>query len=121
LWRLFLSGALKEAIKLDYSIGKKISQVFSVIEKDKLQHMKNYSYVYLYVLGVAPSKQGQGHGSTLVKKMIESLSPDIPIYLETETERNVVFYERLGFEVLKKVNVPLLDFPLWEMVNWKRE
>jgi len=38
--------------------------------------------------------------------------------LETETEDNVRFYEKYGFETVKKTNLLVVDLPMWEM---KRE
>jgi len=114
-WRFIRSGSILVAMKLGKDIGMQISKVFKQITKDRQNLMKG-DYVYLYVLGVSPEKQGNGLGTNLVRKMQNNLAPNIPIYLETESERNVSFYERLGFEVVNKFQVPMLDLPMWEMV-----
>ena len=41
----------------------------------------------------------------------------VPCYLETETERNVAFYRRRGFEVVKTEVFEELDLPMWLMVR----
>lgn len=115
-FRLIRSGAFTSALKLGSKIGKLIRDVFEKIVEDRQSHMKG-SYFYLYVLGVAPEHQGKGLGSKLVNLMLEKLPPDLPVYLETETERNVRLYERLGFKVLKEITVPTLELPMWEMVH----
>jgi ribosomal protein S18 acetylase RimI-like enzyme len=115
LIRLILSGALKEGMKLGSNLGKKISDVFSIIEKDRRMNIQG-TFVYLYVLGVATSHQGKGLGSQLVRTMMQNLPPPIPIYLETESEANVRFYQRLGFDVIKEIQVPILNLPMWEMI-----
>lgn len=115
-FRSIRSGAFMSALKLGRKIGKLIGEVFDIIVKDRESHMKG-SYVYLYVIGVSPDHQNQGIGSKLINIMLDCLSPDLPIYLETETERNVRFYERLGFKVLKKITVPALGLPMWEMLH----
>jgi ribosomal protein S18 acetylase RimI-like enzyme len=74
-------------------------------------------YLYLMVLGTQRTQQGKGLGTQLVKKMIDSLAPNIPIYLETESEENVKFYEKFGFQVVKKVHIGVLDIPMWEMLH----
>ncbi len=114
-WHIIRSGSLSGAMKLGMNIGMQISKVFKQITKDRQNLMKG-DYVYLYALGVSPEKQGNGLGSNLVRKMQNNLAPNVPIYLETESERNVRFYERLGFEVVNKFQVPILDLPMWEMV-----
>jgi len=114
-YRLIRSGAFMSALKLGSKIGKVIREVFDIIVKDRESHMKG-PYVYLYVIGVSPDHQKQGIGSKLINIVLDHLSTDIPIYLETETERNVRLYERLGFKVLKKITVPTLELPMWEML-----
>ena len=41
-----------------------------------------------------------------------------PIYLETETEENVSLYKKFGFEILKKITLPELNLPMWEMIRY---
>jgi ribosomal protein S18 acetylase RimI-like enzyme len=115
-WRMFRSGAYPVAMKLGAQIGKQISKVFSIIEKDRKTILRP-PYIYLSVLGVSSTQQGKGLGTFLVKKMIENLPPKIPLYLETETASNVKFYERLGFHVMKEFQVPVLNLPMWEMIH----
>lgn len=120
IWQLLRSGVIKLGVKLGIKTGMKMDQIFSIIKEDRKKRMENQPYVYLSLLGVEPAKQGQGIGTKLVKKMIEHLPNDIPIYLETETEQNVHYYEKFDFEVVKKVYLPKVDLPMWEMVKWKR-
>ncbi len=115
-FRLLMSGALRSAMKMGSKIGKLIQEVFEIITKDREINMKG-TYLYLYVIGVAPDHQGKGIGSRLINNMLAHLPPEIPIYLETETEKNVRLYERLGFKVLKKIMVPTLQLPMWEMLH----
>ena len=115
-FRSLLSGALWSAFKLGSKIGKLIQEVFAIITEDRETSMKG-TYIYLYVIGVAPEHQGKGIGSHLINTMASHLPPEIPIYLETETERNVSLYERLGFKILKKIMVPSLQLPMWEMLH----
>jgi GNAT superfamily N-acetyltransferase len=115
IWRIFRSGAFSVAMKLGLKIAFLVSKVFDQLVKDRQRLMKG-EYLYLNALGVSPEKQGTGLGSKLVKAMIENLDPQYPIYLETESERNVRFYEKLGFKVLNTIEVPTLNLPMWEMV-----
>lgn len=53
---------------------------------------------YLLIVGVDPELQGRGLGSALVKEGLARADDDnSPCYLETSDERNIAFYERLGF------------------------
>jgi GNAT superfamily N-acetyltransferase len=55
---------------------------------------------YLWLLGVAPERQGQGAGSALLQPILHRADAErVPCALETMTERNVRFYHKHGFEV----------------------
>ena len=55
---------------------------------------------YLLAIGVEPSRQGEGIGGALLEPALSRADADVtPCYLETQTERNVKFYERHGFAV----------------------
>ena len=116
IFQLIRSGALFSALKLGGKIGKSIREVFEMIIEDRESNMK-VPYIYLYAIGVSPEHQGKGIGSNLINKMLDYLPPELPIYLETETEQNVKLYEKLGFNVLKKITVPSLGLPMWEMLH----
>ena len=40
-----------------------------------------------------------------------------PVYLETETEANVGYYERLGFDIVEQTIAAGLDLPIWLMIR----
>jgi hypothetical protein len=64
---------------------------------------------------------GQGFGGKLLGALIEeSEQVGVPIYLETETEKNVRMYERLSFRLLNQITLPVLDLPMWEMAREPR-
>jgi ribosomal protein S18 acetylase RimI-like enzyme len=56
---------------------------------------------YLVVLSVHPEAQRRGHGSRLIRPILERADQDgLPCYLETSDPANVAFYTRFGFEVV---------------------
>lgn len=56
---------------------------------------------YLSMIGVDPSRQGQGLGSSLLKAGLARCDADgLPAYLESSSPKNVPLYERHGFEVI---------------------
>lgn len=55
---------------------------------------------YLSIIGVDPSRQGQGLGAALLKEGLRRCDADgLPAYLESSSPKNVPLYERHGFEV----------------------
>jgi len=67
-------------------------------------------HYYLFALGVRPSAQGKGVGGLLVTQMLERIDRErVPTYLETQEQRNVGLYQRLGFNVAVQGAFPKLD------------
>jgi ribosomal protein S18 acetylase RimI-like enzyme len=59
---------------------------------------------YMPMIGVDPSRQGQGYGSALLKAALKHCDADgLPAYLESSSPRNVPLYERHGFEVIGEI------------------
>ena len=57
------------------------------------------AHVYLHILGVDPSAQGQGLGGfVLGPLLLASEQTGVAVHLESANPRNHSFYERLGFE-----------------------
>lgn len=71
---------------------------------------------HLVAIGVDPAHQGEGLGSALVRSGLHKADlTGSPVYLETETEENVAFYERFGFEVIEQIVVEKVGVPMWLM------
>jgi GNAT superfamily N-acetyltransferase len=57
-------------------------------------------HLYLSILGVEPSRQGQGLGSALIRPMLERAdAAGLPCYLDTFQPRNVPLYQKHGFRI----------------------
>lgn len=84
--------ALPRALKLDSAIAA---------------HHPKTDFWYLHVLGCAPTRQRDGLGSALVRAGLAHVAQSgLPTFLETASEDNVRFYERLGFSVTAQWTVP---------------
>jgi ribosomal protein S18 acetylase RimI-like enzyme len=71
---------------------------------------------YLATLGTAVERQGQGVGSALMRPVLDHCDAEgLPAYLESSKERNVPFYRRHGFEVVKEVPLPGGGPLIWTM------
>jgi GNAT superfamily N-acetyltransferase len=70
-------------------------------------------------MGVSQEFQGKGFGGKLLRAVIEKAETERkPIYLETQKEENINFYEKHGFSVKKKIILPEpLNLPMWLMVR----
>jgi GNAT superfamily N-acetyltransferase len=71
-------------------------------------------HVHLGPIGVAPGKQRQGVGTTLMRFYIDFLEREKAAgYLETDRYENVDFYKRFGFSVQRHEH--LIGTPVWYM------
>jgi ribosomal protein S18 acetylase RimI-like enzyme len=74
---------------------------------------------YLLLLGVDPSRQGQGIGACLMEPVLARADAEgLPCYLESFNARNLPFYERHGFQVVVEDDLPNGGPHFWTM---KRE
>lgn len=62
----------------------------------------------LWFIGVIPTKQGKGLGGKLLKEVLAYVDKknNLPIFLETSTDRNIAFYKKHGFSLEKIINIP---------------
>jgi ribosomal protein S18 acetylase RimI-like enzyme len=79
-------------------------------------HPMDRPHAYLMFLGVARAAQGRGVGSRLLTAGVRRCDDaGLPVYLETQTERNLGFYRRHGFEILSEAR-PRRGAPrLWSL------
>lgn len=117
-WGLLASGALGSMMRIGPRAGKALQHVFGPWSRARREHMRGRSFVYLTVVGVGRAHQGRGMGSKLLGSIGEaSDGSGLPVYLETETEANVRFYQRLGFRVLETMTLPVVELPAWLMLR----
>lgn len=73
-------------------------------------------HVTLATVGVAPQRQGHGHGTAVLTVGLRRTDSDgVPTYVETSAEANVRLYQRLGFAVSSVVDPPGGGPRTWQM------
>ncbi|MFF9816021.1 GNAT family N-acetyltransferase [Streptomyces sp. NPDC014006] len=79
-------------------------------------HPADRSHAYLWMIGVAPQRQGAGLGTALIEHVLERCDREgRAAYLEASNARSRALYERLGFTVMDGV-LDLPDGPrMWPM------
>ncbi|GAA2591192.1 MULTISPECIES: GNAT family N-acetyltransferase [Streptomyces] len=79
-------------------------------------HPAGRAHAYLWMIGVAPGRQGEGLGTALIERALGRCDREgLPAYLEASSARGRVLYERLGFEFTGRA-LELPDGPrMWPM------
>jgi ribosomal protein S18 acetylase RimI-like enzyme len=101
-----------------------LSRVSAVLKRDKLlkAHHPKGEFAYLFFLAVDPGVQGKGAGSALMHEVIaECDRRNRPIYLETSVERNLPFYQKLGFEIFATVRLSYKLYIIRRLLNVPRQ
>lgn len=117
-WRAIRSGSMGVGMRMGLNTAMKMGTIFKPVAEDRREHMAGCAFLYVLVFGVATELQGKGFGRKLIDAAIEKSEREgLHLYLETETEENVKMYEHFGFRLLKKITLPIINLPMWEMVR----
>jgi len=118
VWHVIRSGSMGSAMRMGLNAAKKMAPIFKLVNEDRRKHMAGHTFLHMAVVGVATELQGKGFGRKLIGAAIEkSQLENLQLYLETETEENMKMYEHFGFRLLKRITLPIVNLPMWEMVK----
>ncbi len=116
MWGMLRCGALSYGAKMGKESIRNLSIVSKQLGPTRKRLMKNKPYLYLTIIGVSSMAQGKGFGSKIMDAMKEECTREgLHLYLETEKEENLPFYEKHGFAVLEKIVFKKLNLPMWLM------
>ena len=93
------------------------------IYTDKL-HKQSVSaqHWYLLLLGVEPSCQGEGIGTSLIQPaQVRADADGLPCYLETLNEKSIPFYQKHGYNVESEVVLPSGGLHIWALLRESRK
>lgn len=86
---------------------------------DKMHHrLAPPGHLFLFVLGVAPQFQGQGHAGRLLRPILARLNREgRPCYVDTVNADAVPLYEHFGFRIVEKSPIPGTSLTAWALVR----
>ncbi|MEU6123746.1 GNAT family N-acetyltransferase [Streptomyces sp. NPDC047123] len=91
---------------------------FAAAELALRPHRPAYPVRCLATVGVDPDEQGKGLGAAVIGPGLAAADrAGHPCFLETSTEQNVTFYERLGFTVTADLALPDRGPRTWCMIR----
>jgi GNAT superfamily N-acetyltransferase len=104
------SGIFGLFLNLGFQSFIKLLRVKMKKNKVRKQILKNKKYYFLDIIGVNPLSQSKGLATSLIKSRLEEIEHlQIPVYLETSEIKNVNYYKKFGFAVLKAYKIKQLE------------
>lgn len=107
---------LRQAMPMWHALGRNLGRAMAVATAIEA-HMPEGDFWYLHIAGCDPAAQGRGLGGAAVRAGLTRVAGRLPTYLETATERNLGFYQALGFAVTATWDVPDGGPRFWSMLR----
>ncbi len=107
-------GMLRVAIPMLTTFGPALGRALAVADAIEA-HMPEANGWYLHIAGCDPAEQGKGLGTAVVRAGLDRAAGRMPAYLETASERNLDFYQGLGFAVTSEWRVSRGGPRFWSM------
>ncbi len=117
-WEYIQNGFLPSALVLGWRNFVRSQACEQFVGDTHKQVMQGQPHYYLWGLAVDPSRKRHGVGTALLQPFIAKADAEkMPIYLETHEEKNVGYYEPMGFALAHTDNIPRFELPIWCMVR----
>jgi GNAT superfamily N-acetyltransferase len=105
-----------DAVRLRETVDPDNERVERIARLMAASHPTERAHEYLWMIGVAPGRQGEGLGTALIQHVLDRCDREgLPAYLEASSARSTRLYERLGFACTGRT----LDIPdgpkMWPM------
>jgi GNAT superfamily N-acetyltransferase len=114
---LFRTGFLKAILQMGLRPLGRFIRSASYLDNLQKQAISGPCWI-LVLLGVEPSKQGKGIGGMLIQPILACADAEgVSCYVESADERNLGFYKRQGFAIVKHGQVPKGGPEVWVMVR----
>ncbi len=113
--RMVRAGMLSVPLKLGWTAYGRL-EAFDRVATQMHQTHAPGPHWYLWVIGVAPERQGQGVGAHLMQPILKRAdAARLPCYLETHKQTNTLIYARRGFRIVSESSVPGQPGTVWGM------
>jgi GNAT superfamily N-acetyltransferase len=113
-WRATWPAILRAAPMIVTTIGPRIPRALRGIDVMDRSHPRAPHW-YLAVVGTDPPERGRGVGAALLEPVLRRCDAEgIGAYLESSKPENIPWYERFGFRVTGRIDLPGGP-PLWPM------
>jgi GNAT superfamily N-acetyltransferase len=113
-WRTTWPELLRQSPMMLRALGVRIPRALRGLGLIERTHPREPHW-YLAMLGTDPPHQGKGVGAALMAPVTDRCDAEgLGAYLESSKEANLAYYERFGFRVTGRIDLPGGP-PLWPM------
>ena len=106
-WSVPMGTVLREAPPMLRVFGRRLPLALRYLMRVERLHPTKPPHWYLEIIGTEPAQQGRGLGSALMRPVLALCDRDwLGAYLEASSERSRALYERHGFRVVERFNMP---------------
>jgi GNAT superfamily N-acetyltransferase len=103
-WQMIWAGVWWLMYEAGWNTFQRILRAGDYYDKLEADTMGDRLHYTLHRMVVDPAMQGKGFGSKCLQQVICRIAEEdkLPIFLTTQKEKNVQFYEKLGFQLVSK-------------------
>jgi len=116
-WQIIRSVPLSVLFKFGRQ-GASRMQAYGKYVDNLHRKLVPYPHWCLQIIGVDPAYQRQGFSSRLVRPILERIDREqMPCFVETNSEKNMIIYRRFGFEVISENTIPGTELTSFAMLR----
>lgn len=116
LWREVRSGMALIPVKLGIKTTLRLVN-HDAVGEGWIKKNAGSKMGYIWCLGVLDSARGKGYSRLLIDQSIAHMKQQglNEFWLKTEDPKNVIIYQKLGFDLIQELNVPSSGLKSWVM------
>jgi GNAT superfamily N-acetyltransferase len=114
---MFRTGFLRAIVSMGFGPLRRFVRSSIFVEKLQKQAISVPHWTLVFI-GVEPAYRGKGVGGKLIQPILARADSDgMPCYVESVDERNLTFYQRHGFEIVRDGQIPNGGPHVWILVR----
>lgn len=118
LWEYIKNGFLRAPFVLGFRNYVRSMNCEAFVGNMHETIMCGRPHYYLWGIAIDPPRQRKGVGAALLDHLLlKADSEKKPIYLETHNEKNTMYYQRMGFDLVQTARIQKYELPIWCMVR----
>ncbi|HEX7555612.1 MAG TPA: GNAT family N-acetyltransferase [Leptolinea sp.] len=117
-WEYIQNGFLLTPFLLGFHNYQQSMDCEYFVGDTQIKLLKDRPRYYLWGLAIDPNHKRQGIGTALLQPVLAKADAEkMPVYLETHDEKNVLYYQKHGFDLILTTRIPKHELPIWCMLR----